>query len=666
MGWHFSQPMCPTDGPITACVDAHTQPIFTEALMTVIHQPRLQRWLQDHCESSVQVQGGLVIAAGVGAAPAMPVAEWPAAGGMTSPLTAAALAAIQRARAVVVAPTVLPEDGAHNRVLSVPLRQGDRTLGAVALAVQAQDAQDVEAIFKALEGASQGLDPSLFDPPAAASALAPEDRGATPASRARNFSQHVDQPVDQRMGHHAAQQAGLHDAGLVLQLQDLFLRQASLSEAALVLTTALAPMLGCEKVALALLRDDRLQLLAVSNSAELKPQQDAVRWMTAAMQEALDQGASVVYPATTDSPARLVLAHAELHQHSGQAVASVALVQATANTRQGVGALHAQWRGQARPSAAQLDLLDSLACVLAPLLVLRARAEEGPLQRARQAWRGARLRSAQQHNPLPLLTALAASAAVAAACFVYVDFRVGASARIEGAVQRVVAAPMDGFLNKSLVRPGDTVKAGDVLIEMASQDLLLEQRKWEAALAQHENGFAAALARADRAQFVVAQGKASEAAAQLELVRHQLGRTKLTAPIDGVVIKGDIGQNLGAPVQRGDALMTLAPAEQYRLMVEVDERDVAHIHAGQKGQLALAALPADPLGFVIERVTPVAVVRDGRNVFEVEARLNQSSPVLRPGLQGVVKIDSGQASTAWIWGHRAWAWLRLALWSWLP
>jgi multidrug resistance efflux pump len=230
----------------------------------------------------------------------------------------------------------------------------------------------------------------------------------------------------------------------------------------------------------------------------------------------------------------------------------------------------------------------------------------------------------------------------------------------------VVAAPIDGFISKSSVRPGDSVKAGDVLVEMADQDLLLEQRKWEAALTQNENAVAAALARADRAQFVIAQGKASEAAAQLELVQQQLQRSKLVAPIDGVGIKGDLSQTLGAPVQKGDVLLTVAPAQQYRLVVEVDERDVSHIRLGQSGQLALASQPGEPLRVVVERVTPVSVVRDGHNVFEVQARLDASSALLRPGLQGVTRIHVGEASWAWIWGHRAVNWLRLALWSWGP
>ena len=42
-----------------------------------------------------------------------------------------------------------------------------------------------------------------------------------------------------------------------------------------------------------------------------------------------------------------------------------------------------------------------------------------------------------------------------------------ASARLEGAVQRVLSASEDGFLREVHVRPGDLVKAGQVLAELS-------------------------------------------------------------------------------------------------------------------------------------------------------------------------------------------------------
>jgi hypothetical protein len=112
--------------------------------------------------------------------------------------------------------------------------------------------------------------------------------------------------------------------------------------------------------------------------------------------------------------------------------------------------------------------------------------------------------------------------------------------------------------------------------------------------------------------------------------------------------------------------MLLSPSDSYRLIVEVDEADIAAVHPGQQGRLALAARPEEPLRFTTRRIVPLATAADGRNYFEVEAALAQRLPELRPGLSGVAKIEVGQRSLAWLLFHRAAAWLRLALWTVLP
>jgi RND family efflux transporter MFP subunit len=232
-------------------------------------------------------------------------------------------------------------------------------------------------------------------------------------------------------------------------------------------------------------------------------------------------------------------------------------------------------------------------------------------------------------------------------------------------VQRVLAAPADGFVQQVHVRPGDSVRAGQPLLELADQDLLLERQRWQSQLAQHLDGLAAAQARADRAQLVQLQSKADEAQAQLDLVDERLQRARLVAPFDGIVVQGDLSQQLGAPVKLGAELMTLAPSDRFRVIVEVDERDVAHLRAGQTGSVALSALPWDTLPLRVARITPVATPREGRNVFEVEAELLEQPAGLRPGLQGTARITAGEAPTLWRWSRRLVESLRLAWWEWV-
>jgi multidrug efflux pump subunit AcrA (membrane-fusion protein) len=258
---------------------------------------------------------------------------------------------------------------------------------------------------------------------------------------------------------------------------------------------------------------------------------------------------------------------------------------------------------------------------------------------------------------------LGAAALLAALC-IPVPYRIGGEARIEGAIQRALVAPADGFLRHVHARPGDRIAADAVLVELAPDDLRLEQRKWQSELAQHENAASAALARGDRAQYAINQARADEARAQLELADSHLERARILAPFDGVVIKGDLATSLGAPVRRGDVLLTVAPGDRFRLLVEIDERDIAGVTVGQKGHVALGALAERALAFVVAKVTPVAVTRDGRNFFEVEGRLEDSPALLRPGLQGVARIEAGRHPLAWIWTHRFSETVRVALWSW--
>jgi hypothetical protein len=113
-------------------------------------------------------------------------------------------------------------------------------------------------------------------------------------------------------------------------------------------------------------------------------------------------------------------------------------------------------------------------------------------------------------------------------------------------------------------------------------------------------------------------------------------------------------------------LFELAPLAAFRLVLEVDERDVGYVAPGQRGSLVLAAFPGATIGFGVTRVTPVSTAKEGRNYFRVEAKLDADEPRLRPGMEGVGKIEVGRAGLAWIWTRQVLDAARLALWSWMP
>jgi RND family efflux transporter MFP subunit len=244
------------------------------------------------------------------------------------------------------------------------------------------------------------------------------------------------------------------------------------------------------------------------------------------------------------------------------------------------------------------------------------------------------------------------------------EYRVAASATLEGSVQRAVVAPLNGYIATATSRAGDLVKAGDVMGTLEDKDLKLEQVKLLGQREQVQKEYRNALAERDRAQIRVLSARITQTEAQLELLREQLSRTQLSAPISGVIVKGDLSQSLGSPVEQGEVLFEIAPLDEYRIILHVDERDIMDVAEGQQGQLALTAMAGETLPFSVSRITPVSSQEQGTNTFRVEAKLQESSQQLRPGMEGTGKISIGQRRLIWIWTHSLVDWLRLAFWVW--
>ena len=269
----------------------------------------------------------------------------------------------------------------------------------------------------------------------------------------------------------------------------------------------------------------------------------------------------------------------------------------------------------------------------------------------------------QPRNRLRRRLLLAGTLALATSALLPLPHEVSGRARLEGAEQRVLVAPSDGFVKAAHVRPGDRVETGAALLQLVEDDLHLERERWASQLAQHENAYAAAMAGADRVGTATSMAKIDEAQAQLALVDERLQRGRLTAPFDAVVIAGDLSQSIGAPVRQGDVLLTLASGGQQRVIVEVDETDIARVRAGQTGQLALSSLPWHGEELLVERIAPMARAVDGRNVFEVQARLVAPDAALRPGLLGRASLVVGRRPPLWVWLGGAANRARLAWWA---
>lgn len=458
--------------------------------------------------------------------------------------------------------------------------------------------------------------------------------------------------------------AGPVEEGFVLTLDLLtrILDAESARDAAQAVLTEAAQRLGCERVSLGFGDLRGVHLFGLSHSADFARRIDLASVLESAMDECADQGETLRLGVPGDGEAQALMVRE--HQRLQRDYDALALVSVPFRSGDSTGVFLFEW------STCPADAgVYTLAAAIVPI-VGQALAERRRLGRP---WPVRLAHGVKSHwrklvGPRRAGRKLAFLAGTALAAYLTVavgEFKIAAPSRLEGGVRRVIVAPFDGFIGSSQFRAGQVVEKGAVLATLDDRDLRLEASRWQSQSTQYHKQAQDALAQRNLAQMQISLAQTRQAAAQGQLNVAMLERSRIKAPFQGVVVSGDLSQKLGAAVKKGDVLYEIAPLDRYRIILEVEEADIRHVQAGQRGELILAAMPAQTFPLTVNLVTPVALAREGRNFFRVEASLDGHEPKLRPGMEGIAKVHAGTRARAWIWTRRLVDWLRLKSWVWL-
>lgn len=440
------------------------------------------------------------------------------------------------------------------------------------------------------------------------------------------------------------------------------LEQDKFSVAATEVTNELSERFSCQRVSLGFLHHNRIRLAAISHCSKIDHPSNRVRAIEDAMSESLDQASTVIYP-ETGSKVLATRLHARLSSvQQGTAICTVPLVK---NGRT-VGALLLERSFDSPFSAEVMIQCEQIALLIGPVLETRRRDERVLPLKIFDSFQNGLTQLVGPSHLLLKSSAVLTCVLLIWLCSVNAMFHISCDSLLEASVRRVVVAPQQGYLATALVRAGDLVQKGERLATLDDQALRLELRKWQSQHAQLLKKSRKALAGFDRAEVAIFNAQKAQAEAQLRLVEHQLSRTTLVAPFSGLVVKGDLSQALGSPVERGEVLYEIAPTDAYRVILKVDERDIGLASLGQKGQLKLSGIPDKTINITIDRLTPVSATEEGRNYFSVEAVMDNHSDLMRPGMEGITRINIGEKKLIWIWTHRWVEWLRLFAWNRLP
>ncbi|MEQ9406124.1 MAG: efflux RND transporter periplasmic adaptor subunit [Fuerstiella sp.] len=158
---------------------------------------------------------------------------------------------------------------------------------------------------------------------------------------------------------------------------------------------------------------------------------------------------------------------------------------------------------------------------------------------------------------------------------------------------RFARVEVDGFVDDIHVVDGQSVQAGDLLVSLRNEEILLEH---EDLLLQHQQEtirYQTALKDHDPGAARVAQGNLASLKQRLTETRTQVDALRIRAATSGVVVCRALDNLIGTYVEKGDELLIVDDSHPRELRVSVAQEDFAEVSSliGQPTDVRVGSRP---------------------------------------------------------------------------
>ena len=260
--------------------------------------------------------------------------------------------------------------------------------------------------------------------------------------------------------------------------------------------------------------------------------------------------------------------------------------------------------------------------------------------------------------------------------------RVRAPGKIEPKTQVKISADLPGKVIHVLVKEGDRVKKGQLMLQLDDtqyrsaldqaraastsgqarlkealaalkvsdsnftrqralfEQKLLSQAEWDQASSANESAHATAAA---------AREEVSRAEAAVIGAQDNVNKCRFIAPFDGVVSALDVEQGevviTGTMNNPGTQIMVVSDLSRMLVRADVDETDVVNMKLGQQAKISVDAMPDTTFAGTVTEIgntakRSVTSTVEGQTNFEVKVVFNDVVPQVRPGMTADVEIET--------------------------
>jgi len=242
-----------------------------------------------------------------------------------------------------------------------------------------------------------------------------------------------------------------------------------------------------------------------------------------------------------------------------------------------------------------------------------------------------------------------------------VPIRVVAPAEVVPNDPYIVAAPLDGIVEKVLVEPGQEVKQEEPLFEydknVPLQELKIAEKQVE--ITSSELNRAINLGHEDpeaRSEVAILHHKLKRDQVALDLARYHASLLTVTSPIEGVVVMSNPDEWRGRSVVVGEKVMEVTDPKNTKVRIWIPESDNVWINPEEEVKVILNVRPSSGLKARLLYVANVSEINEQDVAsFEAEAEWVDPPENLRLGLKGTALLYGEKVSLFYFLFRKPWA-----------
>lgn len=218
----------------------------------------------------------------------------------------------------------------------------------------------------------------------------------------------------------------------------------------------------------------------------------------------------------------------------------------------------------------------------------------------------------------------------------------------------MVRAPLDGVIDRFVVRPNQQVQPGTALFSLDTTALRarLELARKAVDTAQEEyrqSAQAAVTSDKNRAELTLRRGRVQERTLEMDYNADQLARVQVKADRAGIAVFADANDWIGKSVTLGERILLLADPAKVELVAWMPAADLVPVAPGDTLTLYPQGAPLHSFQAQVESVAYRAEpTHEGYLAYKVKAVFSPDQSLPRIGQLGTVRLHGGWAPLVYV------------------